>query len=63
MRLPVPEKIVFDVALHVASSNLRMGLLVLLQFDAYLRPSEALHLQADHLVPPVGRRYNIVDGP
>eukprot|EP00438_Fugacium_kawagutii_P026513 Skav230495 [mRNA] locus=scaffold2389:150110:150676:- [translate_table: standard] len=35
-----------------------MALLILVQFDAYLRPSEALHLQVDHLVPPVGRRYS-----
>lgn len=58
MRLPVPEEIVFDVAIHLASSNLLLGLLVLIQFDAYLRPSEALHLRVEHLIPPVGRRYS-----
>ena len=58
MKLPVPEEIVYDVALHLGATNLDLCLLMLVQFDAYLRPSEALGLKVEHLVPPCGRRYS-----
>ena len=57
-QLPFPEEIVYDVGLHLAASNLHWLLLLLVQFDAFLRPSEALGLKADHLVAPVGARYD-----
>ncbi|CAE7263778.1 unnamed protein product [Symbiodinium sp. CCMP2592] len=57
MRLPVPEEFVYDVVLFLAQQHLQLALLVLLQLDGYLRPSEALGLTQDPLVPPAGARY------
>lgn len=58
MQLPVPEEIIFDLAVSIGNSRLDVALLMLLQFDACLRPSEALQLCKAHVVPPVGGRYN-----
>ena len=57
MRLPVPEEFVFDVAIELGATDSKLAALVLLQFDCYLRPSEALGLTKDHLVRPAGPRY------
>ena len=58
MQLPVAEEILFDVAVHVGAKRLDMALLMLLQYDCCLRPSEAISLTKDHVVPPAGGRYS-----
>ena len=57
MRLPAPEEFVFDLALGIGQSLPKMMALVRLQFDCYLRPSEALALTKDRLIQPAGPRY------
>ena len=56
MQLPVPEEIIFDLAVSIGNSRLDVALLMLVQFDACLRPSEALQLCKAHVVQQVG--YN-----
>ena len=58
MQLPVPEEIVYDVLMEVGRTKPDLFFLGLVQFDCCLRPSEALQLCRDHVVPPVGARYN-----
>ncbi len=58
MQLPVPEEIVYDVLMEVGRAKPDLFFLGLVQFDCCLRPSEALHLCRDHVVPPAGARYN-----
>lgn len=57
MQLPVAEEILFDVGLHIAERRLDIFLLMLLQYDCCLRPSEAIYLRKDHVVPPSGGRF------
>lgn len=57
MQLPVPEEIIYDIGLHIGQERLDVLLLMLVQFDACLRPSEALMLRKEHLVRPMGARY------
>lgn len=53
-RLPLPRTAAYGIAMRMLSQQERsMALLVLLSFDAYLRPGEALTLKAKNLVPPV----------
>lgn len=58
MQLPVPEEIIFDVAMHIGLRRLDIFCLMMLQFDACLRPSEALNLTSEHVVHPAGPRYS-----
>ena len=57
MQLPVPEEIIFDVAIQLSRTRLDLMCLLLLQFDACLRPSEAIELTWNNVVEPVGKRY------
>lgn len=58
MRLPVPEEFVYDIATLALSENrIDIAMLLIIQMDAYLRPSEVLDLTKAHLAPPNGRRY------
>ena len=58
MRLPVPEEIVYDIATHaVETGRTDIAILLCVQLDTYLRPSEVLSITKDHLAPPRGRRY------
>ena len=68
MRTPVPEEMIWDLALRgVEQYEESFGLLFLqcatllpLQTHGYLRPSEAVTLRADQVIPPArgtGRRY------
>lgn len=58
MQLPVAEEILFDVAMQVGSTRLDLALLMLLQYDCCLRPSEAIALTKEHVVPPAGGRFS-----
>lgn len=58
MRLPVPEEFVYDLAtLALDQNRVDLAMLLTVQMDAYLRPSEALDLTKAHLARPNGRRY------
>eukprot|EP00438_Fugacium_kawagutii_P020835 Skav200772 [mRNA] locus=scaffold2001:422297:423250:+ [translate_table: standard] len=58
MRLPVPEEFIYDLAtLAIEQGRIDIAMLLTIQLDAYLRPSEALDLTQAHLAPPNGRRY------
>ena len=57
MQLPVPEELIFDVAVQLSQSRLDFMCLLLLQFDGCRRHSEAIELTWDNVVEPVGRWY------
>ena len=58
MRLPVPEEFVFDIAtLALEDNRVDLAMLLMVQLDAYLRPSEALSLTKAHLACPKGNKY------
>ncbi|CAE7650241.1 unnamed protein product, partial [Symbiodinium pilosum] len=59
MRLPVPEEFIFDFA-HLAldDGHVDIAFGMILQYDTYLRPSECLGLEQQHLGFPAGGRYN-----
>ena len=58
MRIPVPEEFVYDLAtLALEQRKLDLAMLLVIQFDGYLRPSEALTLTVQHLNRPQGKRY------
>lgn len=58
MRLPVPEEFVYDLATQALEEDrIDIAMLMIVQMDAYLRPSEALDLTKAHLASPNGRRY------
>lgn len=58
LRLPVPEEFLFDLGTHAIETNrLDIAMLLMLQFDCYLRPSEALNLTTDHIGFPASKRY------
>lgn len=62
MRLPVPEEFVFDLAtLALDEGRIDIAMLLVIQMDAYLSPSEALDLTKNHLAAPNGRRYPFWD--
>ncbi|CAK9066651.1 Uncharacterized protein SCF082_LOCUS33888 [Durusdinium trenchii] len=55
MRLPVPEEFVYDLAtLALDQNRVDLAMLLTVQMDAYLRPSEALDLTKAHLARPNG---------
>ena len=58
MRVPVPEEFVFDLG-QFALDNHRtdIAMMLAIQYDAYLRPSEALSLTKKHVGFPQGKRY------
>jgi hypothetical protein len=58
MRIPVPEEFVYDLAtLALEQRKLDLAMLLVIQLDGYLRPSEALTLTVQHLNRPQGKRY------
>ena len=58
MRMPVPEEFVFDVAtLALEEGQLEIALVMAIQLDGYLRPSECLNLTKDNMGAPQGARY------
>ena len=60
-RLPLPRLVAYGIAMRlIFLQKLDMALMVLLSFDAYLRPGEAIGLLGKNLVAPVakaGRQY------
>ncbi|CAJ1362253.1 unnamed protein product [Effrenium voratum] len=62
-RLPLPRTVVFGIAMRMIFQGHRdKALMILLSFDAYLRPGEAADLVARNLVPPVrgtGKQYQL----
>ena len=58
MRVPVPEEFVFDLG-QFALDNHRtdIAMMLAIQYDAYLRPSEALSLTKKHVGFPQGKRF------
>ena len=58
MRIPVPEEFVYDLAtLALEQRKLDLAMLLVIQLDGYLRPSEAWTLTVQHLNRPQGKRY------
>ena len=58
MRVPVPEEFVFDLGQFALDNNrVDIAMMLAIQYDAYLRPSEALSLTKKHVGFPQGKRY------
>ena len=58
MRLPVPEEFVLDAAtLALEQDRVDIALVMVIQLDTYLRPTECVSLTRDHFALPAGRRY------
>ena len=58
MRLPVPEEVVFDIAIYFLSlAEIEMAMALVLQMHCYLRPSECLGLTKEHVCFPAPGRY------
>lgn len=58
MRLPVPEEFIFDLGtLALEQGRVDIAVLLCIQYDGYLRPSEAITLTKEHVTSPQGRRY------
>eukprot|EP00438_Fugacium_kawagutii_P031124 Skav201748 [mRNA] locus=scaffold1973:16199:16720:- [translate_table: standard] len=58
MRVPVPEEFIYDVAtLALEENKIDMAMLLVIQLEGYLRPSEAITLTTEHVNSPQGRRY------
>ena len=53
-RLPLPKVLMFGMAMRLLYKGLRnMALMVLVAFDLYLRPGEAMTLMGKNILPPV----------
>lgn len=63
-RLPLPRLLMVGMTMQMLAEGLTdMALLMLVAFDLYLRPGEAIELCQRHVVPPVkvaGRQYSAV---
>lgn len=58
MRIPVPEEFIYDFAFHALElGRPDIAMLMMVQYDGFLRPSEAISLTVEHVVKPQGRRY------
>lgn len=71
MRLPIPEALAYLVALNLLERNKRdSATAIVLQLEAYLRPSEAVNLAMCNILPPAplagaayARRWGLVIAP
>ena len=58
MKLPVPEEFIYDLASEaIDQGRTDIAVVMALQLDGYMRPSEVLNLTSHHITPPAGRRY------
>ena len=58
MRIPVPEEFIYDFAFHALDlGRPDIAMLMMVQYDGFLRPSEAVGLTVEHVVKPQGKRY------
>lgn len=60
-RIPLPKAVAYGIAMRMMARGLfNMGLMVILTFDAYLRPGEAADLLGKNIVAPIrkaGKQY------